>query len=63
MLPRLHDAALTGGVTLCLGVAGSLRRRSFGILMRQPALVAIGPGAPIVAGGALMIPAVQMNVD
>jgi len=39
---------------------GSLRRRSFGIIMLLLALVAILPGVSIVAGLLLMIPAFQM---
>jgi hypothetical protein len=39
---------------------GSLRRRSFGIIMLLLALVAVAPGVSIVAGLLLMIPAFQM---
>lgn len=39
---------------------GSLRRRSFGIIMLLLALVAIAPGISFVAGLLLMIPAFQM---
>jgi hypothetical protein len=39
---------------------GSLRKRSFGIVMLLLALVAIAPGVSIVAGVLLMIPAFQM---
>ena len=39
---------------------GSLRRRSFGIIMFLLALAAIAPGVSIVAGVLLMIPAFQM---
>jgi hypothetical protein len=39
---------------------GSLRKRSFGIVMLLLALVAIAPGVSIVAGLLLMIPAFQM---
>ena len=39
---------------------GSLRKRSFGIIMLLLALVAIAPGVSIVAGLLLMIPAFQM---
>ena len=39
---------------------GSLRKRSFGIIMLLLALVAIAPGISIVAGLLLMIPAFQM---
>ncbi len=39
---------------------GSLHKRSFGIIMLLLAVVAIAPGASIVAGLLLMIPACQM---
>jgi hypothetical protein len=39
---------------------GSLRKRSFGIIMLLLALVAIAPGVSVVAGLLLMIPACQM---
>jgi len=39
---------------------GSLRKRSFGIIMLLLSLVAIAPGVSIVAGLLLMIPAFQM---
>jgi hypothetical protein len=39
---------------------GSLHKRSFGIIMLLLAVVAIAPGASIVAGVLLMIPAFQM---
>jgi hypothetical protein len=39
---------------------GSLRRRSFGIIMLLLALVAMAPGVSIIAGLLLMIPAFQM---
>jgi hypothetical protein len=39
---------------------GRLHKRSFGIVMLVVAVVAIAPGASIVAGLLLMIPAVQM---
>jgi len=39
---------------------GSLRKRSFGIVMLLLALVAMAPGVSIVAGLLLMIPAFQM---
>jgi hypothetical protein len=41
---------------------GSLRKRSFGIIMLLLALVAMAPGVAIVAGLLLMIPACQMIV-
>lgn len=62
MLQRLHDEAPMGRVTLGW-LTSSLRKRSFGIIVPLPALVAIAPGASIVAGGALRIPAVQMIAD
>ena len=59
MLQRLHDEAPTDHFTLGW-LMGSLRRRSFGIIMLLLALVAIAPGVSIVAGLLLMIPAFQM---
>lgn len=59
MLQRLHDEAPTGHFTLGW-LMGSLRKRSFGIIMLLLALVAITPGVSIVAGLLLMIPAFQM---
>jgi hypothetical protein len=41
---------------------GSLRNRSFGIIMLLLALVAIAPGISIVAGLLLMIPVLEMIV-
>jgi hypothetical protein len=59
VLQRLHDAAPTDHFTLGW-LMGSLRRRSFGIIMLLLALVAIAPGVSILAGLLLMIPAFQM---
>jgi len=59
LLQRLHDEAPAGYFTLGW-LMGSLRRRSFGIIMLLLALVAIAPGISIVAGLLLMIPAFQM---
>ena len=59
MLQRLHDEAPTDHFTLGW-LMGSLRRRSFGIIMLLLALAAIAPGVSIVAGLLLMIPAFQM---
>ncbi len=39
---------------------GSLRRRSFGIIMLLLAIIAIAPGASVVAGALLLIPSFQM---
>jgi hypothetical protein len=58
VLQRLHDEAPTDHFTLGW-LMGSLRRRSFGIIMLLLALVAIAPGVSIVAL-LLMIPAFQM---
>jgi len=62
VLQRLHDEAPTDYFTLGW-LMGSLRRRSFGIIMLLLAVVAVAPGASIVAGMLLMIPAYQMIVD
>jgi hypothetical protein len=59
VLQRLHDEAPADHFTLGW-LMGSLRRRSFGIIMLLLALVAIAPGVSIVAGLLLMIPAFQM---
>ena len=59
VLQRLHDEAPKDHFTLGW-VMGSLRKRSFGIIMLLLALVAIAPGVSIVAGLLLMIPAFQM---
>lgn len=61
MLQRLHDEAPTDHFTLGW-LMGSLRKRSFGIIMLLLAVVAIAPGVSIVAGLLLMIPAFQMIV-
>jgi hypothetical protein len=61
VLQRLHDEAPTDHFTLGW-LVGSLRRRSFGIIMLLLALVAMAPGVSIVAGLLLMIPAFQMVV-
>lgn len=59
MLQRLHDEAPTDHFTLDW-LMGSLRKRSFGIIMLLLAVVAMAPGVAIVAGLLLMIPAFQM---
>jgi hypothetical protein len=59
VLQRLHDEVPTDYFTLGW-LMGSLRKRSFGIIMLLLAIVAIAPGASIVAGVLLMIPAYQM---
>ncbi|MGZ3397486.1 MAG: exopolysaccharide biosynthesis protein [Isosphaeraceae bacterium] len=59
VLQRLHDEVPADHFTLGW-LMGSLRRRSFGIIMLLLALVAMAPGVSIVAGLLLMIPAFQM---
>jgi hypothetical protein len=59
VLQQLHDEAPTGHFTIGW-LMGSLRERSFGIIMLLLALVAMAPGVSIVAGVLLMIPAFQM---
>ena len=59
VLQRLHDEAPRDHFTLGW-LMGSLRRRSFGIIMLLLALVAMAPGVSIIAGLLLMIPAFQM---
>jgi hypothetical protein len=62
VLQRLHDAALVDHLTLGW-LMGSLRRRSFGIIMLLLAVVAMAPGVSMVAGLLLMILAFQMIAD
>jgi hypothetical protein len=59
VLQRLHDEVPTDHFTLGW-LMGSLRKRSYGIIMLLLALVAITPGISNVAGLLLMIPAFQM---
>jgi len=59
VLQRLHDEAPPDHFTLGW-LMGSLRKRSFGIIMLLLAVVAIAPGVSIIAGLLLMIPAFQM---
>jgi hypothetical protein len=61
VLQRLHDEIPTDRFTLGWLMDG-LHKRSFGIITLLLALVAIAPGASIVAGLLLMIPAFQMIV-
>jgi hypothetical protein len=58
-MQRLHDEVPTDHFTLDW-LMHSLHKRSFGIIMLLLALVAIAPGASILAGLLLMIPASQM---
>ncbi len=59
MLQRLHDEAPLDHFTLGW-LIGSLRKRSFGIIMLLLALAPMAPGVSIVAGVLLMIPGFQM---
>ncbi len=59
VLQRLLDAVPADHFTLGW-LMGSLRRRSFGIVMLLLALVAMAPGVCIAAGLLLMIPACQL---
>ena len=59
VLQRLHDEAPTDHFTLGW-LMGSLRKRSYGIIMLLLALVAMAPGVSFVAGMLLLIPAFQM---
>jgi hypothetical protein len=59
VLQRLHDEAPTDCFTLGW-LMGSLRKRSFGIVMLLLAVVAVAPGVSIIASLLLMIPAFQM---
>jgi hypothetical protein len=59
VLQRLHDQAPPDHFTLGW-LMGSLSKHSFGIIMLLLAVIAIAPGASIVAGMLLFIPAFQM---
>ena len=59
VLQRLHDEAPADHFTLGW-LMGSLRKRSFGIIMLLLALVATVPGIAYIAGLLLMIPAFEM---
>jgi hypothetical protein len=59
VLQRLHDQAPTDHFTLGWLMSG-LSKHSFGILLLLLSVVAIAPGASIVAGVLLLIPAFQM---
>jgi hypothetical protein len=59
VLQRLHDEVPAGHFTLSW-LLGSLRKRSFGIVLLLLALVAIAPGVSILAGLLLLVPAFQM---
>jgi len=59
VLQRLHDQAPTDHFTIGW-LMSSLSKHSFGIIILLLAVVAIAPGASIVAGVLLFIPAVQM---
>jgi hypothetical protein len=59
VLQKLHDEVPKEGFTLGW-LLGRLRTRSFGVIMLLLALIAIAPGASIIAGLLLMIPALQM---
>jgi hypothetical protein len=59
VLQRLHDEVPPGHFTL-RWLTGSLRRRSFGMIMILLAVVAMAPGIAIVAGLLLMFPAFEM---
>ena len=62
MLQRLHDEAPSESFTLDW-LMGSLRHRSFGLIMLLLAVVAMAPGVSIVAGLLLTIPALEMIAD
>ena len=59
VLQRLHDEAPAREFTLGW-LIGSLRKRSFGLIMLLLGIAAITPGVSIVAGLLLMIPAAQL---
>jgi hypothetical protein len=59
LLQRLYDQAPTDHFTLSW-LMGRLSKHSFGIIILLLSVIAIAPGASIVAGVLLLIPAVQM---
>jgi len=59
LLQRLHDQAPTNHFTLSW-LTSRLSKHSFGIIILLLSVIAIAPGASIVAGVLLLIPAVQM---
>jgi hypothetical protein len=59
LLQRLQDEAPVDHFSLAW-LMGSLRKRSFGVIMLLFALVAIAPGVSIAAGLLLIVPAFQM---
>jgi hypothetical protein len=61
VLQRLHDRAPADHFTLGWLLAG-LSKHSFGILLLVLSVIAIAPGASIVAGVLLLIPAFEMIV-
>jgi hypothetical protein len=61
VLQRLHDQAPTDHFTLGWLLTG-LSKHSFGVLLLLLSVIAIAPGASIVAGMLLLIPASEMIV-
>jgi hypothetical protein len=59
VLQRLHDKAPTDRFTLGW-LVGDLSKHSFGVIVLLLSIVAIAPGASIVAGVLLFVPAFQM---
>jgi hypothetical protein len=59
LLQRLHDQAPADHFTLSW-LMGRLSKHSFGIIILLLSVIAMAPGASIVAGVLLLIPAVQM---
>jgi hypothetical protein len=59
LLQRLHDEAPVDHFTLGW-LMGSLRKRSFGVILLLLALFSIAPGISIAAGLLLIVPAFQM---
>jgi hypothetical protein len=62
VLQRLHDEMPPDHFTLNW-LMGRLQKRSFGIIVRLLALVALAPGISVAAGLLLLIPAIQMMAD
>jgi hypothetical protein len=61
VLQRMHDQAPKDYFTLAW-LLGHLRKHSFGVIMLLLAVIAIAPGASIIAGALLFIPAFEMIV-
>jgi len=62
VLQQLHNEAPTDHFTLAW-LLGRLHKQSFGVIILILAVIAVAPGASIVAGALLFIPAFEMILD